>query len=142
MTHACIDCGLEDKLYERHRCERCALVRRTGELLRADDEHIPPELVAVFNADTDTATPRTALNRLCNGAGAAMLADLAAATTPISHAALDAHPRRRGADYLRHVLVAAGMLPARDEPLARLEARVATLLTGVEPPEHRRLLHT
>ncbi|MGH7744381.1 MAG: hypothetical protein ACREQ5_06105, partial [Candidatus Dormibacteria bacterium] len=30
----------------------------------------------------------------------------------------------------------------RDEGLARLEAWVATLLTGVEQPEHRRLLHT
>ena len=141
VTHACIDCGLEDKLYERHRCQRCALRRRTGELLRAGGEAIPPELVAVHDAITATATPRTALNWLRNGAGAAVLADLAAATTPISHAALDAHPRRRGADYLRHVLVAAGVLPARDEPLARLEAWVATLLTAVQQPEHRRLLH-
>ena len=141
VTHACIDCGLEDKLYERHRCQRCALRRRTGQLLRARGEAIPPELVAVHDAITATATPRTALNWLRNGAGAAVLADLAAGTTPISHAALDAHPRRRGADYLRHVLVAAGVLPARDEPLARLEAWVATLLTGVQQPEHRRLLH-
>ena len=141
VTHACIDCGLEDKLYERHRCQRCALRRRTGELLRARGEAIPPELVAVHDAITATATPRTALNWLRNGAGAAVLADLAAGTTPISHAALDAHPRRRGADYLRHVLVAAGVLPARDEPLARLEAWVATLLTAVQQPEHRRLLH-
>ena len=141
VTHACIDCGLEDKLYERHRCQRCALRRRTGELLRAGGEAIPPELVTVHDAITATATPRTALNWLRNGAGAAVLADLAAGTTPISHAALDAHPRRRGADYLRHVLVAAGMLPARDEPLARLEAWVATLLTAVQQPEHRRLLH-
>ena len=141
VTHACIDCGLEDKLYERHRCQRCALRRRTGELLRAGGEAIPPELVTVHDAITATATPRTALNWLRNGAGAAVLADLAAATTPISHTALDAHPRRRGADYLRHVLVAAGMLPARDEPLARLEAWVATLLTAVQQPEHRRLLH-
>ena len=132
---------LEDKLYERHRCQRCALRRRTGELLRAGGEAIPPELVTVHDAITATATPRTALNWLRNGAGAAVLADLAADTTPISHAALDAHPRRRGADYLRHVLVAAGVLPARDEPLARLEAWVATLLTAVQQPEHRRLLH-
>ena len=62
VTHACIDCGLEDKLYERHRCQRCALRRRTGELLRAGGEAIPPELVAVHDAITATATPRTALN--------------------------------------------------------------------------------
>ncbi len=71
-----------------------------------------------------------------------MLADLATGTTAISHAALDTHPRRRGADYLRHVLVAADVLPARDEGLARIEAWVATtLLSSVEQPQQRRLLH-
>jgi len=137
----CTDCGLEDKLYERGRCERCALHRRTSELLCGGGTSIPPALVAVYDAIIATRTPRTALNWLRGGAGAAVLADLAAGTTPISHAALDAHPRRRGADYLRHVLVAATVLPARDEGLARIEAWVTTLLTGVEQPEHRRLLH-
>jgi hypothetical protein len=117
------------------------LRRRTGELLRAGGGQIPEALIAVHDAIVATSTPRTALNWLRNGAGAAVLADLVAGTTAISHAALDAHPRRRGADYLRHVLVAADVLPARDEPLARLEAWVATtLLRGVEGPEHRRLL--
>jgi hypothetical protein len=140
-THVCIDCGLEDKLYERGRCNGCALRRRTGELLRAGGEQIPTPLIAVHDAILATRTPRTALNWLRNGSGAAVLADLAAGTTPISHAALDAHPRRRGADYLRHVLVAADVLPARDEGLARLEAWIATtLLSRVEQPEHRRLL--
>ena len=140
-THLCIDCGLEDKLYERGRCNTCALRRRTGELLRAGEAQIPTELVAVNDAILDTTTPRTALNWLRNGAGAAVLADLAAGTTAISHAALDAHPRRRGADYLRHLLVAAQVLPARDEGLARLETWVtSTVLNSVEQPEHRRLL--
>jgi hypothetical protein len=95
-THVCIDCGLEDKLYERSRCQQCALRRRTGELLRAGGEQIPAPLIAVHEAIVATSTPRTALNWLRKGAGAAVLADLAAGTTPISHAALDAHPRRRG----------------------------------------------
>lgn len=140
-THVCVDCGLEDKLYERGRCNACALRRRTGELLRAGAAQIPTQLVAVHDAIVATSTPRTALNWLRNGAGAAVLADLAAGTTAISHAALDAHPRRRGADYLRHVLVAAQVLPARDEALARLESWVAsTMLPNVQQPEHRRLL--
>lgn len=140
-SHVCSDCGLEDKLYERGRCNHCALRRRTGELLRAGDEPIPTALIAVHDAIVATSTPRTALNWLRNGAGAAVLADLATGTTPISHAALDAHPRRGGADYLRHVLVAAEVLPVRDEALARLEAWVATsVLPTVEHAEHRRLL--
>ena len=140
-SHVCIDCGREDKLYERGHCNTCSLRRRTGELLRAGSEQIPAALVAVHDAIVATTTPRTALNWLRKGAGAAVLADLAAGTTAISHAGLDAHPRRGGADYLRHLLVAADVLPARDEGLARLEAWVAaTVLTHVENPEHRRLL--
>ena len=141
-SHVCIDCGREDKLYERARCNTCSLRRRTGELLRAGNAEISVALVPVHDAILATTAPRTALNWLRNGAGAAVLADLAAGTTPLSHAGLDAHPRRGGADYLRHVLIAAGVLPARDEALARLEAWVATtVLAGVEHPGHRRLLH-
>lgn len=139
-SHVCADCGREDKLYERGRCQRCALRRRTGELLRAGKAQIPEALIPVHDAIIATSTPRTALNWLRGGAGAAVLADLAAGTTALSHAALDAHPRRRGADYLRHILVAAGVLPARDEALARIEAWVATLVAGLAQPEHRRLL--
>ena len=139
-THVCIDCGREDKLYERGRCNDCALRRRTGDLLRAGAEQIPDSLVAVHDAIVATRTPKTALNWLRQGAGAAVLADMAAGTMAINHAALDAHPRRRGADYLRHMLVAADVLEARDEPLARIEAWVATVLADVEPPEHRQLL--
>ena len=41
-THVCIDCGTEGKLYEGGRCERCALARRTSELLRpGGGEQIP-----------------------------------------------------------------------------------------------------
>ncbi|EWT03913.1 hypothetical protein N864_16025 [Intrasporangium chromatireducens Q5-1] len=139
-SHVCTDCGREDKLYERGRCERCALARRAGKLLRADHGKVPAELLAVHDAILATSTPRTALNWLRGGAGAAVLADLAAGTTALTHDALDAHPRRRGADYLRHVLVAADVLPARDEPLARIEAWVATVLAEVQDGEHRRLL--
>jgi hypothetical protein len=32
-VHTCSDCGIEDKLYERGRCDRCALRRRVTDLL-------------------------------------------------------------------------------------------------------------
>jgi len=140
-NHVCIDCGVEDKLYERGRCERCALRRRTGALLRTGDGQIPAALLPVHGAIIATRTPRTALNWLRGGAGAPLLADLAAGRLASTHAALDAHPARRAADYLRHVLVAGGALPARDEAVARTEAWVDRLLADVEPAEHRRLLH-
>jgi len=141
VTHACTDCAIEDKLYERGRCERCALRRRTGELLRAGGKQIPTALQDVHDAIINTPTPRSALNWLRQGASARLLADLAAGELACTHQALDDHPQARAAGYLRHVLVAGGALPVRDEALAQLESWVSsTLLADHTNPEHRRLL--
>jgi hypothetical protein len=141
VTHACSECGLEDKLYERGRCQRCALRRRTGELLRGGGEQIPTELIGVHDAIINTPIPRSALNWLRKGAGARLLAELASGALPCTHQALDEHPQARAADYLRHVLVAGGALPERDEALIRLESWVGgTLLADIARAEHRRLL--
>ena len=51
-------------------------------------------------------------------------------------------PARRGADYLRHLLVANGVLSARDDALVRLEAWVAERLASVEDRAQRRLLRS
>jgi hypothetical protein len=90
--HVCGDCGTEDKLYERGRCAACALRRRTGELLKAGAEQLPAELTAIYRSIITTDTPRSALNWLRRGAGAALLAELAAGELATTHDALDAHP--------------------------------------------------
>jgi len=117
------------------------LARRTSELLRpGGGEQIPAALMGVHEAITSTTTPRTALNWLRNGAGARLLADIAAGELACTHQALDTHPQARAADYLRHVLVASGGY-RQGRGLARLETWVATLIADLTPPEHRRLLH-
>ena len=137
---ACTDCGTEDKLYEKGRCARCSLHRRARELLADPAGTVPPALASVVEAITATRQPRVALNWLRQGAAAALLADIAAGRLPLTHEALDACPRRKAADYLRHVLTASGALPQRDEHLARTERWLQELLTGIEPPEDRRLV--
>jgi len=140
VTHACTDCGLEDKLYEKGRCARCSLRRRTRDLLSAGSGDIPPQLASLFEAVTATHQPRSALNWLNQGAGASLLADVAAGRLAASHHALDTHPRRRAADYLRHMLTAGGVLPPRDEDLARTEHWTAALLESIGHPADRRLI--
>src|SRR4249920_112230 len=58
-------------------------------------------MAEVFEAITAARQPRSALNWLRNGAGASLLADVAAGRLAATHEALDAHPHRRAADYLR-----------------------------------------
>jgi hypothetical protein len=140
-SHVCTGCRTEDKLYERGNCARCALRRRTRELLRAGAQEIPPALTPIYQAIIATDTPRTALNWLRKGAGAALLAQMAQGTLTISHEALDAHPRPRAAAYLRAALVANAVLPVRDEALAGTERFLAVTLAGIEPEADRRLVH-
>ena len=140
VTHACTDCGTEDKLYEKGRCARCSLRRRTRLLLSDGTGIITPELNGVFDAVTAARQPRSALNWLRNGAGASLLADVAAGRLALTHQALDAHPHQRPADYLRHMLTAAGALPPRDEDLARAGQWLGTILDTIEPATDRRLV--
>ncbi len=79
-----------------------------------------------------------------NGSGrtraAVILAKVAAGRTAVTHQALDVHPNRRAADYLRHMLVAGGALPARDEALARVELWSREVLDAIDEPADRRLV--
>jgi hypothetical protein len=137
---ACGDCGTEDKLYEKGRCARCSLRRRARELLSDGAGSIGPELSGVLDAITAARQPRSALNWLRRGAGATLLSEVAAGKLAVSHETLDAHPRQRAADYLRHMLTAAGVLPPRDEGLARAGQWLEEILTGISPAADRRLV--
>jgi len=140
VTHCCGDCGIEDKLYEKGRCARCSLRRRTTRLLSGGTGNVPAELAAVLEAISAARVPRSALNWLRNSAGAALLTEVAAGRLAATHDALDQHPRRRAADYLRHILVAGGVLAPRDEELARTERWLTERLAGIDKAEHRRLV--
>lgn len=140
--HICDDCGIEDRLYERGRCVRCSLERRTAKLLRGDHPEVPDTLMPIHNAIVAAAQPYTALNWLRVGAGATILSDIATGRLALTHQALDDHPRPQAADYLRRMLVAHRLLPERNEDLAHTERWVTDLLSGIERPPDRRLVTT
>jgi hypothetical protein len=139
VTHACADCGIEDKLYERGRCDRCSLRRRAAALLAGPDGGIPAGLRPVFEAICAAHVPKSALNWLRRSHSAALLADLAAGKLPATHEALDADPRRRAADFLRHMLTAGGVLPPHDQELARTGQRVQGIIESVQPAASRQV---
>jgi hypothetical protein len=137
--HACATCGLEDKLYERGSCERCSLGRRAREVMAGPDGEVPTALLPVFDAIVASVCARKALNWLRSGAGSPVLRALATGELACSHEALDAYLRPKAADYVRHMLVAHGALPERDEPLARFERWVDERVAAVERDEDRHL---
>jgi len=140
VTSACTGCGLEDKLYERGRCERCSLRRRAAALLAGPGGDVPAALMPVFEAICAARTPKSALNWLRRDGGAGILAQVASGNLPATHQALDAHHRRRAADQLRYALVAGGVLPPRDEELARTGQWLTGILAAIEPAAGRRLV--
>lgn len=139
VTHACTDCGIEDKLYERGRCDRCSLRRRATTLLAGPGGQVPAGLLPVLAAICAARTPKSALNWLRRSHGAALLADLASGKLPAAHEALDADPRRRAADFLRHMLTAGGVLPARDEELTRTGRWLSGVVESVQPAPARQV---
>ncbi|MGH9285498.1 MAG: hypothetical protein ACRD0M_07465, partial [Acidimicrobiales bacterium] len=134
----CRSCDAEERPYRHGRCVRCALVEQARHLTGGPDGPLP----AVYHAITAAPQPYSAHNWLRSAAGAAILANLAAGTLPLTHQALDAHPRPRAANILRSMLVAHGVLPARNDALVRLEAWVAARLDEVTCPGDRRLLRS
>jgi hypothetical protein len=137
VSHTCTTCGREDKLYEKRSCERCTLARRTAELMAGPDGKVPAALAGVYDTIVASAGARKALNWLRQGAGASILAQLAAGTIAISHEALDAHPQPRAANHIRQMLIAHDALPARDEQLATLERLNTATVAGISRPEDR-----
>ena len=137
----CALCGVEDKLFEKGRCARCSLRDRAcGPAGRRRTPKRSPGSPCVAGAIAAARNPYSALNWLRTGSAAAILAEVAAGRTALTHQALDAHPNRRAADYLRHMLVAGGVLPARDEALARIERWSREVLDAIEHPADRRLV--
>ena len=133
----CAACGVEERPYKNGLCVRCALAERAREVLGDG----PGPLSSVRDALVSAPQPYSAHNWLRSGVSAAILAELASGALALTHEALDHHPRPRAANYLRHVLVAHGVLAERDDALARLEAWVAARL-GSAAPQHRQALRS
>jgi hypothetical protein len=136
--HTCTTCGREDKLYERGRCDQCALARRTTDAMTGPDGVVPAALITVHDTIVASPTPRKALNWLRQGAGAPILTELAAGTLALSHEALDAHERPSAANHVRQMLVAHGVLAPRDERLVTLERLNARTVASIDRPEDRK----
>ena len=140
-NHVCVGCGIEDRLYDRGRCVRCSLERRTAALLADDHGQLPAVLQPVHDAIVAARQPYSALNWLRDSASATILAQLADGQLEVTHDALDAYPAPAGAaDYLRRMLIAHGVLDDRDDQLVNTEAWIDELLAAIDRAEDRRLL--
>ncbi|WP_424864049.1 XRE family transcriptional regulator [Streptomyces sp. MMS24-I29] len=131
----CRQCKAPDDIYDDGRCPRCVLTDRVQDLLSLEDGTVPPPLKPLAAALTDTGNPYAALNWLRRSRSAKLLAELAFPHGEFTHDTLDALPQNEPTRYLRGLLVAAGVLPRRDENLARLELWLANAIGQL--PSHQ-----
>lgn len=134
---SCRCCGVEQRPYRHGLCVRCALEERVQDQLGPAGG----PLDSVRAAIAASPQPYSAHNWLRSSASASLLRELAAGTLTLDHEALDAPPpERRAVDFLRHVLVANGVLVPRDEAIVSLEAWVAVKLARIDNSARRALL--
>ncbi|WP_405959434.1 site-specific integrase (plasmid) [Streptomyces sp. NBC_00868] len=140
----CQQCGVVERLFHFGLCRRCAGERQLRTLLTPPNGTRRPELDKVAAALLDLNPRRTLLYLRESATAGRLVIDLAAGACELSHEALDArlsHQHRDLAvEYFRAVLVSAGILPVRDEYLARLERWIEQKTAAIEDPEDRRLI--
>jgi hypothetical protein len=138
---ACPRCG-ELAAHRRHiSCRRCTLRQRLHDLLSDSTGAIHPRLQGLHDHLAGHERPDTVLVWLGKKVVATTLAELAAGQRPFTHQELDQMPDSRPLEHLRSVLVATGVLPPRDEQLARLEHWIAVTVAHQSDPDHREVLH-
>ncbi|MFH8477154.1 hypothetical protein [Streptomyces sp. NPDC018000] len=133
----CRQCNAPDDIYDDGRCPRCVLTDRVHDLLSTEDGTVPLPLKPLAAALTDTGNPYAVLNWLRRSRSAKLFAELALLQGEFNHETLDALPQNEPIRYLRGLLVAAGVLPRRDEDLARLELWLANALRQLPPHQAR-----
>ena len=139
----CRQCGTTERLFHFGLCRRCAGERQLQALLTPPDGKRRPELDKVAGALLDLNHRRTLLYLRESVTATRLVTGLAAGTCELSHEGLDAQmsgPQDLAVDYFRSVMVSAGILPVRDEYLARLERWIDLKAAAIKEPEDRRLI--
>ena len=135
----CVNCGtIENWLPRRGRCTRCAVAARLRELLAPGpasegDTTGTAALESLRVVLGEASSQRAVLDWLTRrrSPGRDLLERLARGEVECSHEGLDAVDQTVALSRLRHLLVAAGVLPDRDPVLAATTRWMTKFLTGV-----------
>jgi hypothetical protein len=138
----CTECGAAERLYHHGLCTRCACRHQLLSLLSHDQGGLHPHAEAIYHV-LAASDPAPLMEWLTRGSAArAILAEISQASQPPGHGTLDRYLPSRAARHLRKVLVAGGILPARDERLAELERWAGQKTGQIEDPAERRIVRS
>jgi hypothetical protein len=138
---ACTRCGSIERLHHFGLCTTCAWPEVVRWLLIGPDGTVPPAIEPVLAAlaATDAAA---GLNWVARVRTQQTLAELAIGAGPVTHQFLDGLAPNGAVTHLRAILIQAGVLPARDERLIRLDSAVERRIARVKEPAARKILRS
>lgn len=129
----CRRCAAEGDFYRRGTCARCAL-REDLTVSMIDGAHDPQAMAAIVDALCRVERPASILTWKRSPKVKALLAGLACGEIKLTHQDLDKAGTDTATNHLRSLLEHAGILAARDEPLARFERWLVEKLESVTEP--------
>lgn len=136
----CAGCGAETELYARGRCWHCTLAETVDRVLTDPASgRISPQLAPVAAALKSMSRANSGLTWIRQPHVQAFLTELAAEPT-VTHQRLDRLPVSRTREHVRGLLVEHGVLPRRDDLLARYLTWAETALERLPHPDDRELL--
>jgi hypothetical protein len=132
----CRGCGTEAERYRRATCARCAL-REDLTALMVDGAEGRDAMAPIVDALCRVERPASILTWKRSPRVQELLRGLASGTIPLTHPGLDGAGSDKAVNHLRSMLEHAGLLAARDEPLARFERWLSVKLAVITEPAVR-----
>jgi len=129
----CRSCRTEGDFYRRGTCARCAL-RQDLTALIIDGAQRPEAMAPIVDALCRVDRPASILSWKRSPRVRELLTGLACGQIPLTHQGLDEAGTDGAVNHLRSLLEHAGILAARDEPLARFESWLRKKLATVTEP--------
>ncbi|MDW4901339.1 hypothetical protein RB625_23280 [Streptomyces californicus] len=140
LTYPCEGCGSSsDGIYRARLCSRCFLKDQLAERLGGDEEALPSPLADTYLALTGAGRPHSVIYWLSREGVSDLLDQLASTGTKPTHQQFDELASTPATRYVRDLLVAAAVLPPRDEYLEALPRSADDLLSQA-PDHHRRIV--
>lgn len=132
----CKTCHREGEIYRCGQCARCALREDLCKILL----HHPADLAAMqtlIEVLCGVDRPESILTWKRNSQVLELLGGITSGAIPLTHDGLTAAGSGRHIDHLRSLLQHHGLLPQRDEHLARFEVWLADKLDAIDSPAVR-----
>ncbi|MEU7428379.1 hypothetical protein [Streptomyces sp. NPDC040750] len=134
----CRLCGTVEYLHSYGRCHSCVRDQQVRDALSRDGA-IRPDLLPVHDVLVADGA-KAGLKRLERPSFRVILDALVNGSCPLTHEGLDTLLPNKSVAFLRAALVAAGVLPSRDEQFAALERWIASATEAVTDDNERKLV--